>query len=305
MVERLRHTVPSTDSDALRKFTVTPLPSELKVPDSTTHVEREGPPVVTNQEVAWNEISRMSENIRGLVQATNNQARYVEQIPEIKAGVEAANIASRKALQKVEVVHTKLGTQMTDIARRVERVEDRDYECSQVMAITELREQSAETRRKVERDVTEGVKTRERLDNTRDELDTVDTEVKKFSTARRGLFISLIGVALFVASTVGTLIWFLSELETKFEAEQRERRDSDSRIELQVKVAGKASNTAPVTQEVQALTRAVKAANGHETTVQYCSGLSERAVRLMKRAVPRDEWPSCRRFGLEPIRHRE
>ena len=297
-----RRPISDIDLDRRRRLTVTPPPSDLKVPDSDTFSDEEGTPVVDKQEVAWEEIGRMSKNIRGLITATNNQAEHVKHIPEMQRDVKAAKRSADKALQRVELVDTKLGTDLKHLDRRVDKVEDRGHDCAQVAIIASLQEGGLETRRKVERDVEEGVKTRERLDNTRSDLETVDKAVKSFSTARRNFFMGLIGVAVFVAGTVGSLIWFLSSLETKFEAEQRERRASDSRIETQVKAAGKAADTAPVERQIKTLAKAVKAANGHETTDQFCSGLSDQAVRAMKRSVPRRDWPRCRRFGLEPIR---
>lgn len=289
---------------------MTPPPSDLKVPDADTFTEQEGTPVVNKQELAWDEIGKMSKHLRGLVRATNNQAEYVRQIPDIKRDARAAKDSSRaanesaqKALQKVEVVETKLGTEFKGLDRRVEKVEDRGHDCAQVAVIASLQQESLETRQKVDTDVREGVKTRERLDNTRNDLDTVDGKVADFSNARRNFVLSLIGVFLFILTNVGGLVWFLSALDQKVEAEQRERRSGEKRLEAQVKAIGK--NTAPVQSEIKTLTKAVKAANGHETTEQYCSGLSDATVRRMKRALPREEWPRCRRFGLEPIRHRE
>ena len=299
-----RSTFSDLDISRQRRLTVTPPPSALKVPDSDTFIEQEGTPVVNKEELAWNEIGQMSKHLRGLVRATNNQAQYVRQIPEIKKDVKAAKEASRKALQKVEVVHTKLGTQMDNMDRRVGKVEDKSHDCAQVAIITELRESSLETRRKVETDVHEGIKTRERLDNTRNDLDTVDKEVKSFSTARRNFVLSLIGVFLFIAANVGGLIWFLSALDTKVEDEQRDRREEQRRLENQLEKMSKTANTAPVTKEMQNLTKAVKASNGHETIEQYCAALSDRTVDRMKRSLPRGEWPRCRRFGIEPRRQR-
>ena len=279
---------------------MTPLPSDLKVPDSDEYTEGEGTPVVNNQEVAWEEIGRMSKNIRGLVTATNNQAEHVKKIPEMQRDVKAAKRSSDRALQRVELVDTKLSTELKSIDRRVGKVEDKGHDCAQVAVISTLRETSLETRQKVEMDVQEGIKTRERLDNTRTDLEAVDKAVKSFSTARRNFFMGLIGVALFIGSTVGTLIWFLSAMDARVDSEQRERREGEKRLTEQVEKMGKAANTAPVQREIKTLTRAVEAANGHETTEAYCSGLSDRAVRAVKRGVPRAEWPKCRRFGFDP-----
>ena len=311
MAKNPRSTISDISIDeARRRLTVTPPPSDLKVPDADTFTEQEGTPVVNKQELAWDEIGKMSKHLRGLVRATNNQAEYVRQIPDIKRDARAAKDSSRaanesaqKALQKVEVVETKLGTEFKGLDRRVEKVEDRGHDCAQVAVIASLQQESLETRQKVDTDVREGVKTRERLDNTRNDLDTVDGKVADFSNARRNFVLSLIGVFLFILTNVGGLVWFLSALDQKVEAEQRERRSGEKRLEAQVKAIGK--NTAPVQSEIKTLTKAVKAANGHETTEQYCSGLSDATVRRMKRALPREEWPRCRRFGLEPIRHRE
>ena len=275
---------------------MTPPPKDLIVDVESD----EKTPVVDKEELAWREIGNISKSVRGLVRATNNQAEYVRQIPEIKADVKAAKVASREALQKVEIVHTKLGTQMDNMDRRVGKVEDRSHDCAQVAVITDLREAALETRRKVETDITEGVKTRERLDNTRNDLEMVGTEVKKFSTARRNFFMGLIGVFVFIAANVGGLIWFLSALDQKVESEQREREDGQRRMENQMEKLGKVANTAPVQREMENLTRAVKAANGHETTEAYCSGLSDHTVRMIKRAIAPTEWPKCRRFGYEP-----
>jgi hypothetical protein len=306
MAKDPRHTISDTYIDSNKgRLTVTPPPSDLKVPDSDSFIKQEGTPVVDKQEIAWGEIGKMSKHLRGLVRATNNQAEYVRQIPEIKADVKAAKVASREALQKVEIVHTKLGTQMDNMDRRVGKVEDRSHDCAQVAVIADLREATLETRRKVETDIAEGVKTRERLDNTRNDVETVDTEVKKFSTARRNFFMGLIGVFVFIAANVGGLIWFLSALDQKVESEQREREDVQRRLENQMEKLGKVANTAPVQREMENLTKAVKASNGHETIEQYCAALSDGAVRRMKRTLSQEEWPRCRRFGLEPIRHRE
>jgi len=313
MAKDPRHTISDIDIDpARRKLTVTPPPSDLKVPDADTFTEQEGTPVVNKQELAWDEIGKISKHLRGLVRATNNQAEYVRQIPDIKRDARAAKDSARaakdsaqKALQKVEVVETKLGTEFKALDRRVVKVEDKGHDCAQVAVIASLQEGALETRRKVEKDVEEGVKTRERLDHTRNDLDAVDDKVEKFSTARRNFVLSLIGVFVFIAANVGGLIWFLSALDTKVEAEQRERRTGEKRLETQMEKLGKAANTAPVQREIKTLTKAVKASNGHETTEQYCSGLSDAAVARMKRVLPRSEWPRCRRFGLEPVRHRE
>jgi hypothetical protein len=283
------------------QLTVTPPPKDLlEVNDSDDKT-----PIVTREEVAWKEIGHISKSVRGLVRATNNQAEYVRQIPEIKKEVREAKEVSTKALQKVEVVHTKLGTQMDNMDWRVSKVEGRGHDCAQVGVIAALQETSLETRQKVEKDITEGVRTRERLDNTRNDLSQVDSEVKKFSNTRRNLFLSLIGVGVFVVSTVGSLIWFLSALNTSVEAEQNQRQESYKRLEKQVESISKAANVEPVQQEIKTLTKAVKASNGHETIEEYCSSLTDRAVKVIKRTVPEGEWPRCRRFGLEPIRHSE
>jgi len=281
---------------------VTPPPSDLKVKDSDGFTAQEGTPVVDKQEVAWEEIGRMSKNIRGLVRATNNQAEHVKHIPEMQRDVKAAKRSSDKALQMVELVETKLGTELKSVDRRVGKVEDKGHDCAQVAVISSLQESSLETRLKVDKNVQEGVRTRERLDNTRNDLESVDKEVKTFSTARRNFFMGLVGVAIFIISTVGSLIWFLSAMDTRVDNEQRERRESDRRVEAQVKAMGETSDTAPVQEKLTNLTKAVKAANGHETTEEYCAGLSDRAIRVVKRSIPRTEWPRCRRFGLEPVR---
>lgn len=300
-----RRTISDVRLDGGRRLTVTPLPSELKVRDSDTFTEQEGTPVVNREELAWAEIGKISKNLRGLVRATNNQAEYVKQIPEIKQDVKEAKEASRQALQKVEVVHTKLGTQMDNMDRRVGKVEDRGHDCAQVAIITELRESSLETRRKVETDIHEGIKTRERLDSTRNDLESVDREIKSFSTARRNFVLSLIGVGVFLVSTVGSLIWFLSALDTQVENEQQERQESYQRLEEQLTKMGKVADTQPVQEKLTNLAKAVRESNGHETIVQYCAALSDRAVDRMKRTLPRSEWPRCRRFGLEPVRTTE
>lgn len=291
----------SNPSDYPGRLTVTPPPKDLLADDESD----DKTPMVTGEEVAWREIGHISKSLRGLVRATNNQAEYVKQIPEIKADVKAAKEASREALQKVEVVHTKLGTQMDNMDRRVGKVEDRGHDCAQVAVIASLQETSLETRQKVEKDITEGVKTRERLDNTRTDLEQVDREVKSFSNTRRNFWLSLIGVGVFVLSTVGSLIWFLSALNTSVETEQEQRQESYERLEKQVESISRTANVAPVQQEIKTLTKAVKASNGHETTEEYCSGLSDRAVKVIKRTVPEAEWPRCRRFGLEPLRKNE
>lgn len=299
--DRTKETLSDIDLDRRRRrLTVTPPPSDLKVEDSDEFSDQEGTPVVDKEEIAWREIGRMSKHLRGLVLATNNQAEYVRQIPEIKRDVKAAEVASRKALQKVEVVHTKLGTQMDNLDRRVGKVEDRGHDCAQVAAIAGLQETSLETRQKVEKDVQEGVKTRERLEHTRTDVEVVDKKIESFSTAKRNFVLSLIGVVIFGLSTVGSLVWFLSSLNTEFRTEQRERREGQKRLEEQVKSVGKVANVAPVKSEIETLTKAVKASNGHETVERYCAGLSDRAVRMMKRTMPRAEWPKCRRFGFEP-----
>lgn len=307
-----RRTISDIHIDGRRRLTVTPLPSDLKVPDSDTFTEQEGTPIVNKEELAWREIGQMSKHLRGLVRATNNQAEYVKQIPEIKSDVKAVRFAAKeakeaaaKANQTIEVVHTKLGTQMDNIDRRVGKVEDRGHDCAQVAIITELRESSLETRRKVETDIQEGVKTRERLDNTRNDLEAVDKEVKSFSTARRNFFLSLIGVGVFLISTVGSLIWFLSSLDAQVGHEQRERQESYNRLEQQLTKMGKVADTQPVQEKLSNLTKAVRASNGHETTEAYCAGLSDRAVNTIKRSLPRNEWPRCRRFGFEPVRSSE
>lgn len=284
---------------------MTPPPSDLKVPDSDMFSEGEGTPVVNREEIAWREIGHISKAVRGIVRATNNQAEYVKQIPEIKADVKAAKEASREALQKVEIVHTKLGTQMDNMDRRVGKVEDRGHDCAQVAVIASLQETSLETRQKVEKDVQEGIKTRERLDNTKTDLEAVDGKIEKFSTARRNFVLSLIGVVIFVLSTVGSLIWFLSALNTSVKNEQEQREESYKRLEEQVERVSKVADVAPVRQDVKRLTNAVKASNGHETTETYCSGLSDRAVRTIKRTIAQEEWPRCRRFGFEPVEQDE
>lgn len=275
-----------------RRLTITtppPAPSDSSIPE-----------VVSEEQMAWREISQIAANLRGLVKVTNNQAEFVKQIPEIKSDVKDAKQSARQALQKVEVVDTKLGTQLQAIDRRVGRVEDKGHLCKQEAVINGLHEVGLETRKKLERDIQEGVKTRERLDNTRSDLDIVDKEVKSFSTARRNFFMGILGVVVFGLSSVGSLIWFLSELNVEVENEQRERREGYKRLEFQLQKVGKTADTAPVQEKLTTLTQAVKAVNDQDTVEIYCSGLSDRAVRSMKRTVPQDEWPRCRRFGFVP-----
>lgn len=282
------------------KLTVTPPPKNLLIPEEFG----EPTPVVTKQEIAWREIGRISKSVRGLVRAANNQAEYVKQIPDItrdaraaKTSAESAKVSADKARQRVEVVETKLGTQFAALDRRVDRVESEEHDCTQVSVIGALQHGAFEIRKRVERDVTEGVRTRERLDSTRTDLEAVDEEVKKFSSARRNFFMGLLGLIIFGLSSIGSLVWFLGSLDSQFEAEQRARREGEKRLEAQVKALGKTANTAPVKQEIESLTRAVR--DRHETTESYCSTLSDRTVVRMKGALAEREWPRCRRFGFE------
>jgi len=302
----LKLDVEDVDLDRRWRLTVTPPKgSDLRVPDAESFAAHEGTPVVNRQELAWDEIAQMSKHLRRLVRATNNQAKYVEKIPDLQEDVQASKKSADRALQKVDILDTKVTTEMKGLDRRVEKVEERGHDCAQVAVIADLRDASLETRRKVETSVVEGIKTRERLNTAQDDLVAVDKEVKRFSNARRSFVMGLIGLIIFGLSSVGSLIWFLSALDTQVATEQRERRDSYARLEMQLGKMSKTANTAPVQREIRTLTKAVQKANGHETTEEFCSGLSDRTVKSIKRMVPESEWPRCRRFGLEPVRHRK
>lgn len=285
---------PSWDYNPRRKLTVT-TPPPSRVEDSL--FKEEVTPVVTKQEVAWNEIAQMSKNVRNLVKASNNQAEYVKQIPEIKRDVKDAKRSANAALQKVDVVNTRLSTEFKSLDRRVEKVEDRGHDCAQIAVIATLQEDSLEARRKFEKGVKEDVKTGERLDSTRKDLAVVDKKVESMTNVRRNFYISLIAVFVFIASTIGSLIWFLSALDTRVEAEQSARRESYKRLEVQLKEMGKQVDPAPVQKEIKTLRTAVETVGATESVEGYCSKLSEYNVQRMKRALPRAQWPRCKRFG--------
>lgn len=288
---------PSTSSSSGR-LTVTPPPEYLYVPGVKDFMAQEGDPVVDSEKLAWAEISQISKHLRGLVRAANNQAAYVRQIPEIKEDVRAAKDSAAKANQSIEVATTRIGAELKGVERRLEKVEDRGHDCAQEAIITELRESSLETRRKVEHDVQEGVKTRERLETTRTDLQKVDTTVQSISTARRNFWMGLLGFFIFGLSTAGSLVWFLAGLSAQVEEERQDREEGYRRLENQLQQVGKVANTAPVQQDLQRLERTVKAVGTHELMEDYCSGLSDVTVRNIKRTVPVRDWPRCRRFGV-------
>lgn len=284
--------MPKDPKDDSGRFTVTPPPS--KFPSA---FPEEGTPVVTNEQLAWREISNISKNISGLVRATNNQARYVKQIPEIKMDVKRARDEAAQAHQTVNLIDTKLSTELKNMDRRVVRVEDRAHDCSQVAIITELRETSLDTRRKVEEGRRDDARTEERLASAQNGLDEVGSRLEAFMRARRGLFVALLSLLVFGLSSVGSLVWFLSGINAEVEAEQRERRESYKRLEDRLEKVGEAADTASVRRDIETLTKVVEEVWEDEAAERFCAALSESAVRVVKRTVPRKKWPACRRFG--------
>lgn len=253
-------------------------------------------PVLRDQEGAWEEIAQISKNVRGLISATNSQAQYVRQIPEIKQAARDAKAEAVRANQAIALVDTKLSTEFKNLDRRVEKVENRAHDCAQVPTIAELRETTLEIRRRVEEGAREGVKTQERLTTTRDDVGELDEKVRTFAMARRSVVGALLGLAAFALTTIGSLVWFLAQTDTKVQTEQYERREGYKRLEKQIAEVGRVANTEPVRQEIETLTKAMGDEGDLAAAERFCAGLSNRAVWAMKRALPRADWPKCQRF---------
>jgi len=264
----------------------------VATPSLDTFSSSEDVTIVASETSVWKEICKISKHLRDLIHVTNKQAEYVEQIPEVKHDVKESKKLSRQALQAVEVIRIRFETRLSDMNRRVEKVESEKYECSQGDVIKELKNFEVATRVKVDENVQDTIRVSEKLDG-------IVMNMRSYISARRNFLLGLIGVFVFVATSLGSLIWFLSSLSTEVELERKEWVNSHKRLEKQMGVVSKGVDTTSVERELRILADVVRSSEESEESVDievFCDSLSDSTVRRMQRMVPRDEWPECSRF---------
>lgn len=243
------------------------------------------------------DIDQLNETINKIASAVNRSATNTERIPEIQKKVEATS--DRVIELNMEV--KGMGHRVTKIERKV----DEGHACQQAEIIYELKDSQREVSKKIETDVQHGIRQAGEIVLLQKEISGTVADVEDIKKTPRRMFYGLAGMALTVLIGSGGALWFLAELRKDVQHEREQRTEQISRIEKQITKVATHADPAPVKQEIQTLAKAVRASNGHETTEQYCAELSDAAVDRMKRTLPQGAWPRCRRFGLEPIRHRE
>lgn len=248
-----------------QRITVTPIPQEFVI-DSPVLAEREETPVIDTQTLAFREIGVMSKHVRSLVRATNNQAKYVAQIPILKETIEQVRAEATKANQKIDLVDVKLSTELELAEKRMDRVEEKTHECSQASVILDLREEVKSHRK----DSTESVRTGETVKQHNREIEKLDRELKGFANTRRNFLIGIVGSVGLVLTSVGSLIWFLAALDAKVEVEQKQQEQRYKALETQI---GQIDKGAP--------------------SRSICDTLTPAARIHIRKNLPRQDWPSC------------
>lgn len=194
---------------------------------------------------------------------------------------------------------TELATRVDEQRVRIESMETAlraGHHCTQSGVITQLQDQVEKGLDQLQTDIQEGIKTRSLAKQAKEASEKAQSSWKAFWGTVGGSMLVLI-------LTGASAVYYFGQLDERVTQQNNHQVEATKRVEGQVKQINSKIGTIDDGQRIERLTKAVEASNGNETTNEYCSGLSDAAVARMKRVLPRDEWPRCRRFGLGPVRH--
>lgn len=149
-------------------------------------------------------------------------------------------------------------------------------------------------------DIQEGIKTRGMAQTAQSKAEEAKGDLEKNETDRKGAWRAFWGTVVSAVVAIGLAsvgaVYYFGQLDERVTQQNAHQVEATKRIESQVKQINTKIGRIDDGARIDRLTKAVKASNGHETTEEYCSGLSDRTVALIKRATPPAEWPDCRRF---------
>ena len=175
---------------------------------------------------------------------------------------------------------------------RIESIEEslrRGHNCTQALVIGQLQDQVKETLTGLNTDIQEGIKTREMAKQAKTEADKAQGTWKAFWGTVAGSFMMLLMVG-------GGAVYYFGQLDERVVQQNQHQVEATKRVEGQVKQLNTKVAGLPNSTRIKALTKAIEASNGHETTDEWCSDLSDEDIRWIKRRLPRDRWPRCRRI---------
>ena len=149
-------------------------------------------------------------------------------------------------------------------------------------------------------DIQEGIKTRAMAQSAESKAVEAKVELEKNETDRKGawraFWATVASAAVAVGLAVGASVYYFGQLDERVTQQNQHQVDATKRVETQVKqISAKISNIDD-SARIDRLIQAVKTSNGHETTEDYCAGLSDSTIARIKRITPREEWPDCSRF---------
>ena len=226
------------------------------------------------------DVERLWETIDKMASAVNKSARHTEQLPDIKKKVEATS----------DTV-VALGVKMDATTERVTKIEskvDRGHDCFQIDVISELKDNQREASQKIDKDVQEGIAHAGQLAAVVKDQSQTEADVQDIKKAPRRMFYGLIGVIAVLISGGLSAAWFLAKLETNVAHEQEARVEQFKRIEVQMEVVARQSDSTPLKLALEDLEEEIEESNGHaEEYNRLCDDMAQHEKRFMKRALLR------------------
>jgi len=241
----------------------TPVPEKVKVAVADEEVSG-----VHDIKDLWRKMDKRTSQLLDYAQSTDKKAEEAK---------EAAAVAAVRADEQRD---------------RIESIEEslrRGHNCTQALVIGQLQDQVKDTLTGLQVDIQEGIKTRSLAKQAKEEADKAQGSWKAFWGTVAGSFVVLL-------ITGGSAVYYFGQLDERVTQQNQHQVEATKRVEGQVKQLNTKVAGLPDSTRIRALTQAIEASNGHETTDEWCADLSDDDVRWIKRRFPSDRWPRCRRI---------
>lgn len=220
--------------------------------------------------------------------------------------IEYAQSTEQKAAKASEAAQQAVistGVRLDEHGKRIESMESAiraGHDCTKSEVITQLQIQVEKNLDQLSTDVLEGVKTRGIAKAAKEHVDGHIEDEKARQKEERGSKRWFWGImaSVVLSVIVGgiSIVWYFGHLDERVDQQNARQTEAYGRVESQVKQVAVQVKQLGQDERIEELTKAIKVANGHETTEEWCSGLDDAAVRRIKRSTTARHWPKCRRF---------
>lgn len=185
---------------------------------------------------------------------------------------------TNKAVVELKTEMKGMGTRLTKVEDKV----DRGHGCLNVDVIAELKTNDREQSQKIETDIQKGIERGAVIKGLTKEAASLEADVEDIKKAPRRMLYGLLGIIITLVGGAGTIVWFLSGLNTEVRFEREQRTEQFKMVKAQIEAVGDVADVAPVRADISELNKAVKVSNGHE---EEYNEICLEMPRYMKRFV--------------------